>query len=196
MFYSNRTIENLEKYVLSEVYLPISDYANAVEIIRNEDLSVTSKNLMILETYFCYTQLYSKSKMFSFLEESFRNLTKNEKAVFYYLKALSFFGNKEHSRSVIKNCLDKSLSYKVPFVSNFLYRAELEDNKIERDNLLESGYNNIRRIYTIKECETSLDEQYYFNIRNFIDSEIKSINLTEIQVMLLFPNNFKKMEAK
>ena len=69
-------------------------------------------------------------------------------------------------------------------------------NKIERDNLLESGYNNIRRIYTIKECETSLDEQYYFNIRNFIDSEIKSINLTEIQVMLLFPNNFKKMEAK
>ena len=188
IFFTNKTIENLEKYVLSEIHPPISDYSNAVKIIRDENRFFSSIQLIILESYFCYTQLYCKSQLFPFLEEAFSTLTKEEKAIFYYLKALSFFEKKQSSKSMIKEALDKSISYKVPFVSNFLYRAELEENETKKDDFLSKGYENVRRIYTVDECKTVLDEKFLFDIKNYIDSEIKSINLTDIQLMLLFPN--------
>ena len=74
----------------------------------------------------------------------------------------------------------------MPFVSNYLYRAELEEDKKIKSDLLSKGYENIRRIITMEDYETVLNEEYYFNINNYIDSEIKSVDLTYIQVMSLF----------
>lgn len=42
---------NLEKYVLSEIYNPICDHKNAIEIIRNAKNEIVSNNLMFLEIY-------------------------------------------------------------------------------------------------------------------------------------------------
>ena len=38
----------------------------------------------------------------------------------------------------------------------------------------------------MEDYETVLNEEYYFNINNYIDSDIKSVDLTDIQVMSLF----------
>lgn len=38
----------------------------------------------------------------------------------------------------------------------------------------------------MEDYETVLNEEYYFNINSYIDSEIKSVDLTDIQVMSLF----------
>lgn len=74
----------------------------------------------------------------------------------------------------------------MPFVSNYLYRAKLEEDKKIKSDLLSKGYENIRRKITMEDYETVLNEEYYFNINNYIDSEIKSVDLTNIQVMSLF----------
>ena len=74
----------------------------------------------------------------------------------------------------------------MPFVSNYLYRAKLEEDKKIKSDLLSKGYENIRRKNTMEDYETVLNEDYYFNINNYIDSEIKSVDLTNIQVMSLF----------
>lgn len=82
--------------------------------------------------------------------------------------------------------MDNSISFNVPFVSNYLYRAEFEEDKKVKSKLLSMGYENIRRIISSNDYETLLSEDYYFNINNYIDSEIKSIDLTDVQVMYLF----------
>ena len=133
-FYRNKTVENLEKYVLSEVYIPIADFPNAVKIIQEEKLSLSSTKLMMLESFFCFTQVYSESKMLPVLERSLSTMNDEEKALFYYLKALSFQSVKEASERVIKEALDKSISYKVPFVSNYLALAEVEKNENKKNN--------------------------------------------------------------
>ena len=74
----------------------------------------------------------------------------------------------------------------MPFVSNYLYRAKLEEDKKIKSDLLSKGYENIIRKNTMEDYETVLNEDYYFNINNYIDSEIKSVDLTNIQVMSLF----------
>ena len=185
-FYKNKTVLNLERYVLSEVYVPISDFQNAVKIIRAEELSLSSKKLMLLDSYFCFTQLFSESHMFPILENSLTTMTNEEKALFYYLKALSFYMKKNEMKQKIIEALDNSISFNVPFVSNYLYRAEFEEDNKVKSELLSIGYENIRRIFSSNDFETLLNEDYYFNINNYIDSEIKSIDLTDVQVMYLF----------
>lgn len=185
-FYKNKTLSNLERYILSEVYVPISDFQNAVKIIREEEISFSSKKLMLLESYFCFTQLFSESQMFPILEIAFTTMTNEEKAIFYYLKALSFCLEKNEFRHEIIEALDNSISFNVPFVSNYLYRAELEEDRKLKKDFLAKGYDKIRTIFTENDCNTILDEDYFFDINNYIDSEIKSIDLTDVQVMYLF----------
>lgn len=185
-FSADRTVKNLENYVLSEIYAPIADYRNAVDIIRKEKIALSSPGLMSVEAYLCFTQLYCKSKMLPVLKRLSDRLTPDMMAMVFYLEALSFFGNKKSSHDKIKECLDKSISYDIPFVSNFLDRAAIEENEERKNELLAKAYKNIRNICSIAECKT-LDETYFFDIDNYIDSEIKCIDLNEVQASVLFP---------
>ena len=93
---------------------------------------------------------------------------------------------KNEFRHEIIKALDNSISFNVPFVSNYLYRAELEEDRKLKKDFLAKGYDKIRTIFTENDCNTILDEDYFFDINNYIDSEIKSIDLTDVQVMYLF----------
>ena len=186
-FLSERTVRNLENYVLSEIYVPIADYQNAVNIIRREKISRTSIGLMFVEAYLCFTQLYCESEMLPLLKSSCGRFSPEENATLFYLEALSFFESKDASKSRIKECLDKSISYDVLFVSNFLYRAELEEDAERKSRLIKKACENVRRVYSAAECENSLDEKDFFDINNYIDAEIKCIDLTEAQAHILLP---------
>ncbi|MCR5612134.1 hypothetical protein [Treponema sp.] len=185
-YLTKKTTANLEKYVLSELYVPIADYQNAVHLIIQADKELISRKLMFIELFISIEYLHCKSYYYHILKDSIFDLTEEEKALFYYLEALLFIQNNEKSEEEIIKLLDKSISYKVSFVANYIQRAKFEKNEKNKIKLSTIAFKNIKQILTINDCESNDNNDFYFDIDFYIDSEIKQVILTEPQVEILF----------
>lgn len=180
-YFEKANTTNLEKYVLSEIYNPICDYENATKIIRNAKSEIVSKNLMFLEIYICYTQLFCKSVFVEKLDHIYNELKDSEKAILFYLKSLGTTNPYEKNQ-----LLDNSISLET-FVANLLDKANMESDYEKKEDLKRKAFCNIKKIYSLKEIESTLDANYYYDVNNYIDSEIKKNRLNEIQISIYFP---------
>lgn len=180
-FYENKTKENLEKYILSEIYSPISDYENAARIIRCEEPDIVSEKLKLIEAYLSYTELFTESYCMKELEKNIELVEDDIKSLIYYIKS---FNTAEKERII--EFLNLSIEYDSSSVSNYLRKSELVNTTNERNILKQLSYNNIRKIYSEYDCDTVLDNEYFFNIENYINAEIKMIEMTKSQVLLIF----------
>lgn len=84
--------------------------------------------------------------------------------------------------------LDSSISLE-PFVANLLERARIESDYEKKEKLKRKAFENVKKIYSLKDVESKLDENYYYDINNYIKSEIKKTELNEIQVSIYFQKN-------
>ena len=200
MYNMNKTTENLERYVLSELYSPLEDYENALDILHSADMTIISKELMFLEVFLCYEHLWYDEKLhhsyfLPLLKKEFSTFSDEEKGLYYYLEALGHINKiKVASENEIISLLDKSIACNTPFVSNYLYRAKYSKDKRQKEFYIEKAYSNILRIIQVEELEkTPLDNIY--KIQYYIDSEIKMLEMNEIKIGIWFPNR-KKTFAK
>lgn len=187
----NRTTENLEKYVLSELYSPLEDYENALKILYSADMTIISKELMFLEVFICYEYLWYNKKFHHShfmlqLKKIFLTFSDEEKALYYYLNALGYINTaKNVSENKIISLLDKSIAYNVPFVSNYLYRSKYCKDKKQKEFYLEKACRNILKIIQVEELKKMPTDNFY-KIEYYIDTEIKMLEVSEIEIGILF----------
>lgn len=183
-YYNNKTLENLIKYVLNEIYVPIADYQNAVNIIRNENILFNSIQLKFIEIYLCYSQLHIESKYIQNNEINIKKLSDFDKSLFYYLLSIKPFSLSFEEKL---NYLDCSISYNQSNVIVLLDRAKLENNLSKKQKLIKMARNSVKRVDSVNVLELQ-DENLIYNIGYYINSEILNNILNEVQMEILFPS--------
>ncbi len=107
-YYNDKTLITLIKYVLSEIYVPIADYQNAINIIRNENILFNSIQLKFIEIYLCYTQLYIENSYIQNEQIDVETLSDFDKSLFYYLLSIKPFSLNAEEKI---NYLNRSIYY-------------------------------------------------------------------------------------
>lgn len=72
---------------MSEIMCPISDYRNAIDIIRKNDSLCEGLNLYYIAAYLCSEWLFGKNDFLEKLEDMIDAVEESDKSIIYYLKA-------------------------------------------------------------------------------------------------------------
>ncbi|WP_024465294.1 hypothetical protein [Treponema pedis] len=185
LYSTSPTEDILNRYVLSEIYSPIADYPNAVKIIMEAEKKLLSNKLLFTGAYIWTTQIFKKNPFLVILKESIEKFSIEEKAIYYYLSALDLNYTLPSEKEIIKNYLERSISYNTIFVANYLDLLKIVTDDNEKKSLLYKAKKNVKRVFTVEECK-KLGYEYYYNIDNYNDEYIKEISLNEFQYLTLF----------
>lgn len=172
-FASNPSVEVLSRYVVSETLSPIGDYPHAIKLIRDNYPLYTDTTLLIIGAYLASGWTYERNDLLEMLNNKIEQLSERDKAIVYYLNAY-------HLRTIDENYIQnpaylenlcKSTEIRVPFVSNYLYLSEAQEDRKSSEVLFEQAIRNIQKIYSSEEIAQLAVEQFtspVFFINEFI----------------------------
>lgn len=200
-FETDRTEENLRKFVMAELLAPICDYYHAMDLIKENILMVTDNRLLYLGADLCFGWNPNDKFFMDILNQKIVSATDEEKAIIYYLNALGIGTCKAFRDSDCmkryRSYLQKSVDYssKMGFALNRVYLAEISPKR-KAMLLLREGKTNVRYILTDADIE-KLPYEYYLDIQNYIDSYITGICMSEFSYERRFgPEALRKIISK
>ena len=170
-----------EKYVMSEILPPISDYKNAVEIILSRHEEFISSDLLILGSFLIIQWIGSpQNEMLDILNAKYNCLSDRKKPVINYLNALDIL---HRDRNYKKNEtyhqeLLKSVSFDIPFVNNRLLMAKFVDRQYA-STYFKDALSNIEKVMSDEDIN-SMTVDDFVNIKNFIKEEIIGTHISYV----------------
>ncbi len=181
-FLANKNYHSLEKYVMSELLTPISDYYNAVEIVCKNLNLIKGLDLLFVATYLNSEYSMGYDNLLEILNSKINETDDLNKAIIYYLNAHNIICNNKKWKND-KECLlnlkkSVDLSKGFNFANNRFYLAQCVDTQTAKIFTKEYISN-----VTERHTETSLKnlpEEYWFSSLSFVEEFILGTSISEI----------------
>lgn len=180
-FMERKDYYSLERYVMSEIMSPISDYMNAIDIIRKNDNLCEGLNLYYIATYLCSEWLPGNNDFLEKLDDMINIVGERDKAIIYYLKAHNIsctVKNWRENENYRLNLL-KSIEYSkdINFVNNRCDLAKVLGSK-EALSYLNEAATKVEKVETEEEIHSKTID-YWLSSQSFIDEFILGTDLSQ-----------------
>ena len=174
----NKSIELLEKYVVSETIPPIADYGNAVKIIRSSYSCQVNSTLLIIGAYLTSGWVSGDNELLEILNKMYEHLPLKEQSIICFLNAhhLRFRDDNYIKSHAYQKYLLDSLKNGVSFVKNRVYLAELY-TKNDAKKMYQKAITNIIKVHSAEEIAQMPVEQFV-EPQNFINEHILGTHIT------------------
>ncbi len=184
IFQEKPSLENFEKYVMSELLSPIEDYPNYIRLIRENYCRFISVPLLIIGAELIQGWTDDDNEMLVILNNMYSFLPQKEKAIICYLNATELImrghrypGDAEEQKKEIKKNLLKSIEYDVPFANNRIQLAKISDSNTAR-KLYREAADNIQETFTSCSAQKTPIEKF-IDPDNYIREFILGITISE-----------------
>ena len=166
IFQEAPSLENFEKYVMSELLSPIEDYPNYIRLIRDNYSRFVSISLLIIGAELIQGWTDDDNEMLAILNNMYQFLPQKEKAIVCYLNATELItrgsrypGDAEEQEKEIKKDLLKSMEYNVPFANNRIQLARISDPNTAQQ-LYREAAENIQETVTLHMIQKMSIEEF------------------------------------
>jgi len=178
-------IRLLEQYVVSETIPPISDFGNAVKIIRENYRYHTNSTLLIIGSYLTSEWIFGDNELLEILNQMYSYLPEKEKAIVCYLNAcqLRFKDEGYLSNPLYQKNLLESLKCKEAFVNNRVFLAELYE-KEQSKKMFNEALTNIVKVYSYHDIER-MTVEHFVEPQTFINEHILGTHISIVNHEIL-----------
>lgn len=168
----NKTEQNIEKYVMSELLSPLEDYYRALRIIDENRERITSLRLFYVAADLSIDWMPGERKWIDSLTKKINEVNNQDKAMIYYLEARYHYRKCGKESKEYRDFLEKSVHYSqgFPFVNNRYHLALISCGQ-EAIRLLHEAIDNV----IIIETEDSLKQKpmdFWLSAQRWIDEFI------------------------
>lgn len=180
-FMERKDYYSLERYVMSEIMSPISDYMNAIDIIRKNDSLCEGLNLYYIAAYLCSEWFPGGNDFLEKLDDMINMVAERDKAIIYYLKAhdisctvKNWRENEDYRLNLLKSI---ECSKGTNFVNNRCDLAEVLGSKEALSYLKEAAI-NVEKVETEEDIHAKTID-YWLSSQWFIDEFILGTDLSQ-----------------
>ena len=166
---------------MTEIMSTISDYMNAIDIIRKNDSLCEGLNLYYIAAYLCSEWLPENNDFLEKLDDMINIVAERDKAIIYYLKAHDIsctVKNWRENEDYRLNLL-KSIEYSkdINFVNNRCDLAKVLGSK-EALSYLNEAATKVEKVETEEEIYSKTID-YWLSGQSFIDEFILGTDLSQ-----------------
>lgn len=183
-----KSIELLERYVISETLSPIADFGNAIHIIRSHYVHHTNVSLLIVGAYLISKWTEEDNEMLNALNCIYTQLPNKQKAVTCFLNAYHMYmrTNDFFSSTKCKEWLLESIKLYEQMVNSRLLLAGFFEG-LEAKKIYTEAISHVEKVRSAQEIK-KLDVACLSTVEEFVNEHIIGIHLTE--------ENMKSIQSK
>ncbi len=174
------SMENLERYVMSELLDPIEDFRNAVRIIEQNYSEAVSDSLLMVGAHCAsYWPPSAQNALLLALNRRYLSLSERDKAIVCYLNAYQIQATYPDYRKneMYRRFLLDSMKYSGPFVNNRIALAEIV-SKEEAKALYGEAVKNVTHVSDMEELK-ALPDEFWLDPQYYIDEFILGTSIAE-----------------